>query len=202
MSHSWAGIKQRSHQQVQGASPAFLTLAFCAFGTAVGVKPHWPCQLIALLLVRMSPLQHTWYWASCWKNVDSPPAVTSATTVGGYIQELKTIQAGTHICTIHPSLDGHRQYFSCFFVTEMNYRSVTDLKFCSHLPVHGNMSAESPGALRKVSQPGGIWAWSACPNCWWPAIPDQVRQGPDWCLLKSNRKKTNKTFMGFSGIFN
>lgn len=192
MSRSLAGIKQRSHQQLHGASPAFLTLAFCAFSTAVWLTPRWPCQLISLLLVQTSPLQHTCYWASCWKNVDSPPTVTSATTVRRYIKELKTVQAGTHMCTIHPNLDGHRQYFSCFFVTEINHRSVTDWKFCSHLPVHGNMSTASPGALRKVSESGGIWAQSGCPNCWWPAISDQVRQGPNRDLLFKLQQEEHK----------
>lgn len=69
------------------------------------------------LLAWTTPLLHTWYWPICWKEVVSPPTATSATMAKEYNQELETIQAGTHICTIHPSLDGHRQYFSRCFVT-------------------------------------------------------------------------------------
>ena len=83
--------------------------------------------------------------------MDSPPTATSATVVEEYIQELETMQAGTRMGTIHPSLDGHRQYFSCCFVTEIKDGAVTDLKLCSHLPVHNNMPPKSPDTLRKVN---------------------------------------------------
>lgn len=149
MSHSWAGIKQRNHQLVQVLPSLHLHSVYLALLSNLNLIVY--NSLLPQLLAQTSPLLHTWYWAICWKDVDSPPTATSATVVEQYIQEREILQAGVHMHTIHSGLDGHRQYFSWCFVTEIKDRLVTDLKLCSHLPVHDNVPPKSPGALRKVN---------------------------------------------------
>lgn len=65
----------------------------------------------------------------------------STTMVKEHILELETLQASMYVCECNSSKSGwpQKNFFCCFF-TKIKDGSVTDLKLCSHLPVHKNLN--------------------------------------------------------------